>query len=112
MRETVKAIVIFILIFGAVATAKYMVDSTIRTSVQTPKVSAESLVHEESYMGVTKQMYLDKASNNGTDPAAVCVYDKLITENGIEATYKMDQRALADETDIDQRIFDAIEVCS
>lgn len=66
----------------------------------------------ESYMGVTKQMYLDKASNNGTDPAAVCVYDKLITENGIEETYKMDKRALADETDIDQRIFDAIEVCS
>ena len=71
-----------------------------------PKTTAEP-----SYMGLTKEDYLNEVSNNGLDTGSLCVYTHLIDTYGIEETYKMDNRALKDANDVDSRIYEAIERC-
>lgn len=66
---------------------------------------------ESTYMGITRQEYLDKASNGGQDKGAHCAYTYLIDTYGIEETFRMDYRVEKDETDVDPAIFEAIDRC-
>lgn len=66
---------------------------------------------EDAYMGITRQEYLDKVSNNGQDKESLCAYEYLIDTYGIKETYRMDYRAYEDENDVDKRIYAAIKKC-
>ena len=66
---------------------------------------------ESTYMGITRQEYLDTVSNGGEDKGAHCVYTYLIDTYGIEETYRMDYRAEKDETDVDPAVYEAIDRC-
>lgn len=66
---------------------------------------------EPTYMGLTRQEYLDTVSNNGQDKASLCAYTYLIDTYGLEETYKIDYRASKDENDIDPRTYEALEEC-
>lgn len=104
MKQLLKNIGISIIVFivvAAVASAFFNISDSNSNNTQ-----------EDTYMGITRQEYLDKVSNNGQDTAARCVYANLIDQYGLKETYQMDYRASVDENDVDQRIFDEMKVCS
>ena len=92
---TVIAILLLLIVIGAVAGNN----------------TAGTEATEESYMGMTRQMYLDQVSNNGQDMGMHCAYSYLIDTYGLEATYRMDRRAGIDDNDIDPAVFEALDRC-
>lgn len=102
MKDTLKLIGVALLVLFVVGAVKY--------AVNPPQPQKDT--SEPSYMGVTRQEYLDTASNKGQDTGAQCAYAHLIDTYGLEETYKMDKRALDNAADVDTRIYEAMEVCS
>lgn len=103
MKEPTIRLVVGIAIVSAVIFTVGLLQSKPATQV-TPTT-------EDTYMGLTRQIYLDKVSNNGQDTASLCVYTYLLDKYGIKETYKMDYRATVDENDVDQKILDEIKHC-
>lgn len=104
-----RRILIFVAVWIGFSLLYFVTSYTVKT-LMTPAES-ETVTTEDTYMGMTRQMYLDKASNNGQDTATLCSYTYLIDTYSLEETFKMDYRASKDENDIDQRIYDAIDRC-
>lgn len=59
----------------------------------------------------TKDEYMQEIRRKTNDPVVICSYELLIDRYGTNETLKMDLRAVSDETDVDQRIYDALEEC-
>lgn len=104
-RRIVIAVVVFTVAYLVAAVAAYTVTTLMKPA------EADTVTAEDAYMGMTRQMYLDKVSDNGQDTATRCSYTYLIDTYSLEETFKMDYRASKDENDIDQRIYDAIDRC-
>lgn len=67
--------------------------------------------HEDSYLGITREEYADRASNGGKDKLAHCAYTFLLGKYGVREVYYMDMRVAEDENDVDPRIYESIELC-
>lgn len=81
------------------------------TSIPTIESDNPLVVEEETYTGITKQIYLDKVSDNGKDMGMHCAYEYLIDNYGIKETVSMDMRADKDANDLDPRFNEAMDVC-
>lgn len=99
-----KILFLIILVLLVTAVIKFFVSSAINSYNETSS-------GEDTYMGLSRQEYLDEVSNNGQDTAALCSYTYLIDTYGLKETYSMDYRASKDETDVDPRIFEAMDRC-
>lgn len=75
------------------------------------QATIQSRSSEPTVAGHTRAEYLEKVSNGGQDQLSLCSYTYLIDNFGLEETYRMDARAMVDENDIDERIYDALESC-
>ena len=68
--------------------------------------------------GLTKSGYLKQVEKNYEYSEALslgetkCAYSYLIDRYGVKETLKMDTRVAADESDVDPRLFEAINECS
>lgn len=100
--KALKTIGIVLLMLLLIAVVKYAVQQTIKSTAP---------AKEDSYLGITREEYLNRVSNNGQDTAARCVYANLIDKYGIKETYNIDYRASKDENDVDQRLYEELERC-
>ena len=110
MKRFLSVILVIIAVFVGVGLAKAAVNFA-AGSVTGTNTSSTSRSAEPTYMGVTKDDYLEVVGNNGQDTAAICAYTYLIDTYGLEATYKMDRRADKDINDVDPAIYEAIDRC-
>ena len=104
-----KTILIIVFAIALFIGARAITVSTQETAA--PARATTSSNTEETYMGLTRQEYLDEVSNNGQDSGMLCTYTYLIDTYGIKETFLMDQRAAKDDTDIDNRVYGALERC-
>lgn len=113
MKEIVRRVFIAIGMLAFSLLVVGTVSSLVKLGLKSQSVGTESSVtsSEPTYMGYTRESYLDEVSNNGADAGMLCAYTYLIDTYGLEATAKMDQRAYFDQNDVDERIFEAMEHC-
>ena len=105
MDKVARVVVLIVVILAVSLTARMVTDMGIKEAFNNDDTSRETV------MGVTKQEYLDKVSNNGQDKEALCAYEYLIDTYGLKETYKMDLAATKDEEDIHPAIYEAIDRC-
>lgn len=108
MKKFITIVAYIVLVPAVLSAIGWFVDNQY-SKIQDKVNATES--QKPTYMGMTRQDYLDKVSHNGQDTAALCGYTHLIDTYGLEETFKMDYRVSKDETDIDQRIYDAVDMC-
>lgn len=104
MKDAAKTALIVIVILAASFSIRYIA-----------KNNAEN---DTKYDAVTKSGYLKVVERNfvyepggATKEQTLCAYSYLIDEYGVEETLKMDERALADENDVDPRLWGAVDKC-
>jgi len=81
----------------------------VTSNMSKPAVDRDSATQiVENY---SKQDYLDQVKANGGESIELCAYDYLLDKYGVREVMKMDMKAMADEDDIDPRLFRAVEEC-
>ncbi len=101
MKQLAKALVTLAVIWGV----GYLV-TLVYSGYQLQNVDKTTAGFE-----YTKQEYLDIVRDNGGDEAQVCAYSKMIDQYGTNEVLKMDLRVVADENDVDPRIYPALQEC-
>lgn len=100
-----KSILIIIAILVSISATGY-IGSLIYSGYQ-----LQNIDHTASATDYTKEQYLNQVRENGGSDVEVCAYSSLIDQYGTRETLKMDLRATADENDVDQRMYTALQEC-
>ena len=99
MSDRTKIILLVIVILSIIGQIPRFVAS---------RQASEPLTKERYMQRVDEVDYSDSIL---TKSQSRCAYSLLIDEIGVQETLKIDMRAAADETDVDPRMFKAIERC-